>query len=308
MPDNVMLDGAVAGVETRVVRRRSRLEKIYGNAAFWRGLVALAVFAAVWEVGARSDAWFGVQVPFLGKLPALSEVVMSALQVFDKPGYWASWYQSIRRVLTGFIIAQIIGIPFGLALSVNRYFRDIFFTPFEILRPIPPLAWVPASLIFWPTNELSIAFVTFLGAFFTIVINVLGGARSIDVRYLRAAQSMGASQWHLFSRIIFPGTLPLDLHGRRRRHGNHLERRPGRGDDLRRRNGRQRRPRVLHLELVYGRLAGADHRRNDIDRHRGVPLKRRHPRARRLRHAVAQDVLSGTVAALIVLKQRNANR
>jgi NitT/TauT family transport system permease protein len=55
---------------------------------------------------------------------------------------------------------------------------------------------------------MSIAFVTFLGAFLTIVINVLGGARTIDVRYLRAVQSMGASQWDLFWRIILPGTLP----------------------------------------------------------------------------------------------------
>ena len=115
---------------------------------------------------------------------------------------------SMPRVFAGFIAAQILGIPFGLALAVNKYFRDIFFPPFEILRPIPPLAWVPASIIFWPTTEMSIAFVTFLGAFFTIVINVLGGARSIDVRYLRAAQSMGATQWDLFYKIILPGTLP----------------------------------------------------------------------------------------------------
>jgi len=67
---------------------------------------------------------------------------------------------------------------------------------------------VPAAIIFWPTQELSIGFVIFLGAFFTIVINVLGGARTIDVRYLRAVQSMGASQWDLFWRIILPGTLP----------------------------------------------------------------------------------------------------
>ena len=59
-----------------------------------------------------------------------------------------------------------------------------------------------------PTNEMSIAFVTFLGAFFTIVINVLGGARSIDISYLRAAQSMGASQMDLFWKIVLPGTLP----------------------------------------------------------------------------------------------------
>ena len=55
---------------------------------------------------------------------------------------------------------------------------------------------------------MSIAFVTFLGAFFTIVINVLGGARSIDIRLLRAAQSMGATRWDMFWRIVLPATLP----------------------------------------------------------------------------------------------------
>ena len=79
---------------------------------------------------------------------------------------------------------------------------------FEVLRPIPPLAWVPAAIIFWPTQELSIAFVTFLGAFFTIVINVIGGAQSIDVRYFQAARSMGSSTWDIFRRIILPGVLP----------------------------------------------------------------------------------------------------
>ena len=63
-----------------------------------------------------------------------------------------------------------------------------------MLRPIPPLAWVPASIIFWPTQELSIAFVTFLGGFFTIVINVIGGAEAIDPRIFQSARSMGASR------------------------------------------------------------------------------------------------------------------
>jgi NitT/TauT family transport system permease protein len=103
---------------------------------------------------------------------------------------------------------MLVGIPFGLALAVSRTANGIFFPTFEVLRPIPPLAWVPASIIFWPTQELSITFVTFLGAFYTIVINVLGGARSIDVRYFQAAQSMGSSSWDIFRRIILPGTLP----------------------------------------------------------------------------------------------------
>ena len=188
--------------------RRPLLLKMLGSSELWRGLVAIAVFLVLWEIGARSKAWFGFALPYVGLLPAPTEVAVAWAAVLGKVGYWESWYQSFRRVLLGFGAAQVIGIPFGLMLAVNRYFREIFFTPFEVLRPIPPLAWVPASLIFWPTNETSIAFVTFLGAFFTIVINVLGGARTIDIRYLRAAQSMGASQWDLFWRIVLPGTLP----------------------------------------------------------------------------------------------------
>ena len=191
-------------------KKRSRLQNLAANKPLWRGITAIAVFLVIWEIGARWDEWFGKEwmIPGIGLIPPPSDVFEAWLKVLPKPGYWNSWYQSLTRVLSGFLSAMIIGIPFGLALAVNKYFRDIFFPPFEILRPIPPLAWVPASLIFWPTNEMSIAFVTFLGAFFTIVINVVGGARTIDVRYLRAAQSMGASQWDLFSKIILPGTLP----------------------------------------------------------------------------------------------------
>jgi NitT/TauT family transport system permease protein len=173
-----------------------------------RGALAVLVFLALWEIGSSWYGWFGFRLPIIGLIPAPTAVVRTWAGLIDNAGYWLSWYQSTIRVFTGFIAAMIFGIPFGLAMAINRYFRDICFPPFEILRPIPPLAWVPASLIFWPTQELSIAFVTFLGAFYTIVINVLGGARSIDVRYLRAAKSMGATQWHLFSRIILPGTLP----------------------------------------------------------------------------------------------------
>lgn len=189
-------------------RKRSRLRKTLTNPSVWRGLVAIVGFILLWELGARAKDMFGITLPFVGFLPPPSAVAVAWLAVLPKIGYWQSWYQSFARVLSGFLLAQLIGIPFGMFLAMNRYFRGIFFPPFEILRPIPPLAWVPASLIFWPTNELSIAFVTFLGAFFTIVINVLGGARAIDVRYIRVAQSMGASSWDLFWRIVLPGTLP----------------------------------------------------------------------------------------------------
>jgi len=203
-----MTDAVQSSHDTPFVVKRSRFRKLLDNKTLWRGVAALVLFILFWEVCSQAKPWFGFQVPWIGKIPPPSDVFTSWADVVQRPGYWESWYLSFFRVFFGFLIAQIIGIPFGLALAVNKYFRDIFFPPFEILRPIPPLAWVPASIIFWPTTELSIAFVTFLGAFFTIVINVLGGARTIDIQYLRAAQSMGASQWDLFRKIILPGTLP----------------------------------------------------------------------------------------------------
>lgn len=123
-------------------------------------------------------------------------------------GYWTSWYLSTMRVMSGFIAAMVIGIPLGLLMAVSRTFYGITFPTFEILRPIPPLAWVPAAIIFWPTQELSIAFVTFLGAFFTIVINVLGGAKAIDIRFFQSAQAMGSSKWDIFRRVVLPATVP----------------------------------------------------------------------------------------------------
>src|SRR5262249_36296324 len=128
--------------------RRSFLRRTLGRQQFWRGCVAIVGFLILWEIGSRFGEWFGYTLPHVGLLPPPSDVAVAWSKVLMKWGYWESWYQRFKRVLTGFIAAQIIGIPFGLMLAVNKYFRGIFFPPFEVLRPIPPLAWVPASLIF----------------------------------------------------------------------------------------------------------------------------------------------------------------
>ncbi len=180
---------------------------IFGE-SFWRGCLAIAIFVLFWEAGSRSLQWFGFAVPAISQIPPPTAVLREAYHLVQDPSYWYSAYLSTMRVFEGFIAAMVIGIPLGLAMAVSPTFYGISFPTFEVLRPIPPLAWVPASIIFWPTQELSIDFVTFLGAFFTIVINVIGGARSIDVRYFQAARSMGSSSWDIFRRIILPGTLP----------------------------------------------------------------------------------------------------
>jgi NitT/TauT family transport system permease protein len=189
-------------------RTMANFRKTVLSRATLRALVSLFVFVVVWEVGARSKAWFGVAVPWIGNIPAPTAVLAAWGKLIGDLSYWQSWYMSTARVLAGFVAAMLIGIPLGLMMAVSRTFNNIAFPTFEVLRPIPPLAWVPASIIFWPTQELSITFVTFLGAFFTVVINVVGGAKSIDIRYFQAAQAMGASQWDIFRRIVLPGTLP----------------------------------------------------------------------------------------------------
>jgi NitT/TauT family transport system permease protein len=206
-------------------------KRVLLNPGLWRGAIAIAVFLVLWEVGSLSRVWLKwdsfewlrgviaacgfkpIYLPWIGAVPAPTAVLVAWSHIINDPGYWQSWYMSFFRVMSGFITAMAVGIPFGLLLAVSRMAYGIGFPVFEVLRPIPPLAWVPASIIFWPTQELSIAFVTFLGAFYTIVINVVGGARSIDVRYFQAARSMGSSQWDIFRRIILPGTLPSIMVG-----------------------------------------------------------------------------------------------
>ncbi len=167
-----------------------------------RGISSIVVALLIWEAGTR----YGL--PILSSIPAPSAVLLSFKESFLNPAYWGSWGSSFVRIGLGFLLAQLIGIPLGLLMGTSRYFRELSLPVFEVLRPIPPLAWVPASALFWPTPEMSIVFVTFLGAFFVTILNIVGGARSIDARYIRAAVSLGSTRKDIFWRIVLPATLP----------------------------------------------------------------------------------------------------
>ena len=192
----------MSAVAETALRRSARPGASFFRHQLVRAVISIAVFIAFWELAAR------LKWPWIGQAPAPSVVLDAWIPLLTDHGYWYSWYQSSRRVLSGFLAAMAIGIPFGLAMATSRIFHDTTFPVFEILRPVPPLAWVPAAIIFWPTQELSIGFVIFLGAIYTIMLNVIGGARSIDVRFFQAARSMGSSSWDIFRRIILPGVLP----------------------------------------------------------------------------------------------------
>ena len=173
-----------------------------------RGAIGILVAVLLWEVATRLDEWIGLAVPFVAKLPAPTEVLTDLGGLISSPGYWNSWSLSLQRVALGFTVALLLGGGLGLLMATRPLVKQTFYPVLETLRPIPPLAWVPLAIIFWPTQELSIAFVTFLGAFFPIIVNTVSGADEIDPRYLWAARSMGANRRVLFRRVILPATLP----------------------------------------------------------------------------------------------------
>lgn len=178
------------------------LKKKCANITLVRGIVAIISFLIFWEACSR------LGVPIIGNVPAFSEVFKTLLVQVQDAYYWLSWKDSMVRIFTGFTIAQIIGVPLGLFLGANHKARELIFPIFEVMRPVPPLAWVPVSVIFWPSAEMSMIFVTFLGAFFTVVLNIVEGITSIDARYIRAAYSLGSSRSDIFWKILLPASLP----------------------------------------------------------------------------------------------------
>jgi NitT/TauT family transport system permease protein len=152
-------------------------------------------------------------IPLLGNLPPLSAIFKAAEPMLTSPLYWDGWWLSLQRITLGFLIAQAIGIPIGLIMAINRASFETMFPIIEILRPIPPVAWIPVSIVFWPTRELSVLFIVFLGAFWIVVLNTIGGASNIDPNYKRAALSLGSKPKDMFWRIILPATVPSIITG-----------------------------------------------------------------------------------------------
>jgi NitT/TauT family transport system permease protein len=178
-----------------------------------RGLVGILTAVLLWQVATQLDEWVGLAVPFVAQLPAPTAVASDFGSLATSPGYWNSWSLSLQRVALGFFAALVLGGGLGLLMATRPVVKKTFYPVLETLRPIPPLAWVPLAIIFWPTQELSITFVTFLGAFFPIIVNTVSGADQIDRRFLLAARSMGANRRVIFRRVILPATLPSMITG-----------------------------------------------------------------------------------------------
>jgi len=108
---------------------------------------------------------------------------------------------------------EVLGVTLGLFLGWSKTFREFIFPLFELLRPIPVLAWVPLAIIIFAGSETPVVFLTFLASFFATTLNTMLGVESIDESYSRAAYCLGASRWQVFRQVVIPGAMPYIFTG-----------------------------------------------------------------------------------------------
>jgi NitT/TauT family transport system permease protein len=167
-------------------------------------LLAVALFVLAW--------WLVSMLPTAIHIPSPIEVASSARRL-DPGAFLGDMLLSTWRVGLGFVIAAVIAIPLGVAIGYSPVIRDLVFPPVELFRPIPPIAWIPLAILFFPGAEWMIVFLTFYGAFFPIVYNTIAGVSGIPSHYIRAAKSLGASEWTIFWQVILPAALPIVFAG-----------------------------------------------------------------------------------------------
>lgn len=177
-------------------------------AAAWRWsvrLLAVLIGIVLWYWAVRLNLDFYIRFTNVPGPVAVGEAFWKHLH---ETKFYIHIMVSMERILTAYGFAAAIGILLGLVMGRSRLARD-FLTPYiELLRPIPAVAWIPLAILMWPTEELSIIYITFLGALFPIVLNTIHGVEQTPEILVRAAQSLGARRVQIFWHVVIPAALP----------------------------------------------------------------------------------------------------
>ena len=191
-----------------------------------QGLLVPIVLLVLWEAVVRA----GLVNPHL--LPAPSQVAVKwweyllPTQPFEpEAGSRLAWWFSgdlihdafarLYRVLIGFLVGAGLALPLGLLMGANDRVYHFFNPLVQLLRPIPPIAFIPLSILWFGLGNPPAFFLIAIGAFFPVLINTLSGVRNVDSIYLRAARNLGVGRMTLFTRVILPAATPYILTGAR---------------------------------------------------------------------------------------------
>jgi NitT/TauT family transport system permease protein len=170
----------------------------------WPSLV-MAATLLLWSLSVR---WTGTKV-----FPAPREVGLGIAELLHKHVLWDDIVDSLRRVVIGFGLASLVGIPFGLFLgwrpAANRLVNPVL----QILRPISPLAWIPVAILLLGVGDRAAIFLIFLGALFPTIVASIDGVATVPLVFRRAGSNFGFSEAEVLRRVIFPAALPKILVG-----------------------------------------------------------------------------------------------
>ena len=166
------------------------------------GLAGAFLFLLAWELAARL-IWHDPQV-----LPAPTQAVAIAWRHMSMEELAGHIGTSMGRIVIGFAIAALAGIALGVAAGWSPWVGRLTRPVVDLLRPIPPLAWIPLAIVWFGLGERSKWFVIFLGAFFPIFTNAYRGMISIPPVLLRAARTMDVDGAGLLIKVALPAALP----------------------------------------------------------------------------------------------------
>lgn len=178
-----------------------------------------AVGAAIFSIGAFLLLWhFGTDGTELGKMmPGPGAVISGIFRTFTNPiGKYSilghiGW--SLSRVLVGYALAVVAGITLGTFMGWSKTAAAIFNPIYQMIRPIPPIAWIPLAILWFGLGESGKYFLIFLAAFNNITLNAYDGARSVDQTLIGASKMLGANNVQSLFTVVLPSSVPAIFAG-----------------------------------------------------------------------------------------------
>ena len=186
-------------------------KKKFNAIKFAVGALAIACFLSVWFFATREGTTLGKLMP--NPAEVASRLMEATYEKIGPMTIWGHMWNSMRRVLVGFCIASVSGILLGLAMGWNRTCEAIFRPIFELLRPIPPLAWISLAIVWFGLGEGGKYFIIFVSGFSNVTVNVYTGAKAVDPELIGAAKMLGCSNRRIFTSIVLPSSVPYIFTG-----------------------------------------------------------------------------------------------
>ncbi len=146
-------------------------------------------------------------------LPGPLDVVNSAWVVIDNGKLLTNTIDTLFKVFAGLILASVVAIPVGILLGWYKTLEDLCTFVISVLRPIPPVAWIPFSILWFGIGTVPAVFIIFMGCVFPILIYTIDGVKRTDKVLVESAQTLGANDWNVLKRVVVPSSVPYIVSG-----------------------------------------------------------------------------------------------